>query len=284
MTDSDKINVFDYDDYRVFLRDKYQELKKKYPWFIYSYVAHRAGFKSPGFFTQILQSKSNLSERLAKGLAPVFELENREVKYFRLLVNYNQASKHKEREYYLEKIQNFKRLNVFQIDPDKFEFFSCWYYPAVRAALHYYSFDGDYVKLGKLLNPSITASQAKRAVALLKKLKLIEKTEDGSYTLTDVHISTGKNANNAYLDRFVLNTLDISKNALHKFPRDKRKFTVLTASLSSEGYKQIAERVDRFREEVAEIVRQDSEIDRVYQMNIQLFPLSALDDKPGDEK
>ena len=57
-------SIFDYTDYRKFLRDRFVETKAKEPTFTYRNLALRAGFKSAGFFTQVLQGKTNLSDQM----------------------------------------------------------------------------------------------------------------------------------------------------------------------------------------------------------------------------
>jgi uncharacterized protein (TIGR02147 family) len=104
----------------------------------------------------------------------------------------------------------------------------------------------------------------------------IFKIHHGRFTLTEKHITTGIDTDSVVINNFVLNTLDIAKDALYRFPKNLRSFSSLTLGISAEGYARIKERCDAFRQELADIAGADRNIDRVYQMNMQLFPLTAV--------
>jgi uncharacterized protein (TIGR02147 family) len=66
------MDIHEYADYRPLLRDLYLERKRKDARFSYRFIANKAGFRSAGFFPQIIQGKSNVSIRTALSLAAVF--------------------------------------------------------------------------------------------------------------------------------------------------------------------------------------------------------------------
>jgi uncharacterized protein (TIGR02147 family) len=244
--------------------------------FTYRYLASKAGFKSPGFFTQVLQDKVRLSKRLIPNLSKVFELKPSEANYFELMVHYNQSDSHELKKQFFEKMVNTKKSQVIHVDSDMYEFYDKWYYSALRAVLHYSPFDGDYKKLAKTIVPSISPAEAKKAVMVLERLGFLKKNETGLYELTTKHISTGLDTDAVIINNFLINTLDIAKNAFYQFPKEKRSFSALTASISGPGYEKIKQRINEFRAELVDIISKDDNIDRVYQMNFQLFPLTNV--------
>jgi uncharacterized protein (TIGR02147 family) len=162
-----------------------------------------------------------------------------------------------------------------------YEFYDKWYYSAIRAVLHYYPFNGDFKKLAKAIVPSISPAEAKKAVLILERLGFVKMTETGFYQLTTKHISSGFDTDAVVINNFLINTLDIAKNAFYQFPKEKRSFSALTASISGAGYEKIKQRINEFRAELVDIIGKDDDIDRVYQVNLQLFPLTNL---PEEEK
>ena len=68
------ISIYDYTDFRKFLRDRYKEKKAALKGFTYEYIAAKSGFKSPGYFSQILKGTTRLTDRLIPALAAVFDL------------------------------------------------------------------------------------------------------------------------------------------------------------------------------------------------------------------
>jgi uncharacterized protein (TIGR02147 family) len=270
-------SIYNYTDFRKFLSDRFVELKADNKHFTYRYIAAKAGFKSPGFFTQVLQSKSNLSDRLIPNLGLVFCLKPRDSHYLELMVHYNQAVSHVEKRHFFGKMVACKKAQINTIGPDAYEFYDKWYYSAIRAILHYNPFEGDYKKLAKMIIPSITVAEAKKAIAVLCRLGFIEKADSGMYTITNKNITTGLNTDSVIINNFLINTLDIAKDAFYNFPKEKRSFSALTASVSDAGYEMIKKRIDEFRSELVELVKMDKGIDRVYQVNIQLFPMTEVE-------
>lgn len=270
------VKIFDYTDYRKFLRDRSGYLKSIHQPISYRYIAECAGFKSAGFFSQVLKGSCNLPDRFIGKISEVFQLRKREAKYFELMVHYNQAENHNEKKMYFGKMVEFKKARVRTIGPDAYAFYDKWYYSAIRAILNYYRFDGDYGKLSKMVIPHITISEARKAVRVLESLKLIERENgDGPYRLTENHISTGQNTDSVVINNFVLNTLDIAKEALYRFGKDERNFSSLTLSVSKNGYETIKQKIEALRIELVNIIKQDHDIDRVIQVNFQIFPLTG---------
>ena len=59
--------------------------------------------------------------------------------------------------------------------------------------------------------------------------------------------------------------------------RKNREISTLTLGISRDGFNQIKERIRSFRKEVIEIARNDENEDRVYQCNLDLFPLTRVE-------
>jgi uncharacterized protein (TIGR02147 family) len=270
------ITIYHYTDYRKFLKDRFADIKAADRSFTYRYIASKAGFKSPGFFTQVLQEKVHLSERLIPNLSKVFDLKPAEARYFELMVHYNQAGSHELKKQFFEKMVNSNKSQIIHVNSDMYEFYDKWYYSAIRAVLHYSPFDGDFKKLAKTIVPSISPAEAKKAVLVLERLGFLKKSDMGPYELTTKHISSGLDTDAVVINNFLINTLDIAKNAFYQFPKEKRSFSALTASISGPGYDKIKRRIDEFRAELVDIIGKDDHIDRVYQVNLQIFPLTNL--------
>ena len=268
-------NVFEYTDYRKFLRDRIVYLKMKKKKYTYRYIAKEVGFKSAGYLTQVIQGKSKLSHQMIMKFADVLSLKKREANYFELMVHYNQAKTHEKKKHFFRNMIGYKKGRARTLDPDEYEFYDHWYYSAIRAIFNYYSFKDDYKKLAAMVVPRITVAEARKAIAVLLKLGLIVKDNKGSYFLTSKHVTTGFNSDSIIINNFVLNTIDIAKDAFYRFAKEDRSFSALTLSVSKNGYDTIKNRVDAFRKELVDIVQNDSGIDRVCQVNFQLFPLTS---------
>ncbi|MBD3392571.1 MAG: TIGR02147 family protein [Chitinivibrionales bacterium] len=272
------LDIFEYIDYRRLLKDLYHEQKAEKPFFSYRYIAQKVGFTSPGFFTNILARKRNISAKTALKFAALFKFNRAQTQYFELLVLFDQAKNHKEKKYYFERILASKRSKLKIVDKQQYEFYSTWYYTAVRELVNVYSFTGDsdddFRELAKMLAPPVSPAEAKKAIRFLESAGFVAKDDHGVYRQTDPLISTGYEARSVAITNFQLATADLAKEAVDRFERDKRSLSTLTLSLSSEGYSTIMERLKMFHREVLEIAKADRKPDRVYHINFHVFPMS----------
>ena len=90
--------IFEYDNYRFFLRDFFKEQKRLKAAFSHRFFARRAGFSSSSFCAHVIEGKRNLTadslRRMLKGLG----LSGRPATYFESLVHYNQARTAEDRD------------------------------------------------------------------------------------------------------------------------------------------------------------------------------------------
>jgi uncharacterized protein (TIGR02147 family) len=272
--------LYSYNDYRLFLKERLQTLKRTDRSFTYTTFAALVGFKSPGFLTQVLQGKSNLTPDMARRFAAALNLCKSESGFFVNLVASNQARTHEEKSASAERLLSAKPPKVKQIEKAQFEFYKKWYYSAIRSLLGYYAFDGDYEKLGRQLSPQITAAEAKKAVKLLLKLGIIEQAPDGRMILQDQLITTGADHQSVAVINYQLEAMDLAKRAVQELTREKRSAVTLTLGVSAEGRRLILERITALRKELMDIAAAETDIDRIMQINLHAFPLT--EEKPED--
>ena len=178
------INLFEYLNYREFLRDAYEERHATDWRFSHRYIADRAGFDG-SMFNKILQGKRNLTERMVSVFAEIFCRDMRERTYFANMVAFNQAKNHSESRKYLEKLVATKECKVEDLAKDQFEYFDHWYHAVIRELVTFYPYVGDDAALGLMVRPPITASQVRSSIALLERLSMIKKNpETGFYEQT----------------------------------------------------------------------------------------------------
>jgi uncharacterized protein (TIGR02147 family) len=268
-------NVFDYMDYRVFLKDTYQENKARNPGYSCRFIAQKVGFKSASFFSQILNGRSNISLSMAARFAAFLKLKRKEVDFFEALVMFNQAKSHEEKKQGFERLMAFRSSRVKIVGADQYEFYEKWYYTAIREVLYFQPFQGNFEDLAKLLSPPIKTVEAKQAVALLLKLGMIKKNSQGRFVRSDaISDSTGYEANATAIHNFQLQTLTLAGESIDRFPRETRSISTLTFSLSPKGFKAIEEELKGFRRKLLQIAEGDQQEDTVYQVNFQVYPLT----------
>jgi uncharacterized protein (TIGR02147 family) len=277
-------NVFDYTDYRKYLLDYYLAKKKDNPSFSYTCLSVRAGFKNKGFLHSVLHGRKNLSKSSIVKLVTAIGLKKTEADYFENLVFFNQAMDLIERTYFCEKLKSISHPSrsvtvVQQMRRDQYEFYSKWYHSAVRSVIDMYPFKNDYAWLAKKVFPAITTKQAKMSVALIEKLGLIEKKKDGFYKLTNSNITTGSEITALAALHFHKAAAHLVEHALDTLPREKRNITGLTLGISETMYKKICDEIQAFRERIVNLVQDDKDADRTYQLNFHLFPITNVSNR-----
>lgn len=271
-------DIFDYSDFRVFLNDlfNYRHLVDKK--FNKSYVCRELGLvNSRSYFQDIVNGKY-LSPIKVPLMIEVFELNKGEAKYFRIMVNYNQAfDEPDERELYFEQLLTMKRSTGREVDTSQYEYYSKWYHSVIRATLNIIDATEDDIQLiKKQLIPEITAKEIKDSLKLLKKLNLIY-VDDGFLKPSDTIIRTPQYCRDEAIIRYQMQILE---QAQHVYPSkqksglNKRTITKML-TFSKEGNERLEAAIDRFSNEINTIVAEDEgESDRIYQMLISLFPYS----------
>lgn len=268
------INLFEYLNYREFLKDAYEERHASDWRFSHRYIAEKVGFDS-SMFNKILQGKRNLTARQISSFAEIFCRDDREKKYFADMVAFNQAKTHSESRQYLEKLVATKECKVETVAKDQFEYFDHWYHAVIRELVTIYPYVGDAAALGLMVRPPITASQVKSSIALLERLSMIRKNpETGLYEQTQGLISSGSESYSTAVNSYIQQNLDVATSAMDRFSREERNLSTLAFGCDENTYNELVEMVRRFRREVLAKVGQCEKPNRVFQLGMQLFPLS----------
>ena len=267
-------NIFEYTDYRAFLQDYYTEKKAEDPKYSHRWFAMKAGVRSSGYFSDVLSGKRHLTPAAALKFAKAMKLDSAGTEHFEAMVGYARAKTIDERAHFYEKVLARQDVQVSELERDKFEFYGKWQYSAVRELLYFFPFDGDYEALGKKLQPSISAHEARKAVELLKRLGLVKKNAAGNYVQSTPLLSTGADNRSLHVARFQRATIALAAEALDRFSGEVRDSSTLTMTLSEESFRIARKEVRQLRRRLLALAEKDESVDRVYQFNFQLFPLS----------
>ena len=76
------VSIYDYTDYRLYLRDYYEEQKTKNPAFSYRYFAKKAGFNSSGLYKDIVDGRTGITRSLILRFATAMKLMPKQQEYF----------------------------------------------------------------------------------------------------------------------------------------------------------------------------------------------------------
>ena len=274
-------DIFSYDDYRKYLGDAYQFKKFVEGGFSFRTFAKKAGIASSGYYKLIMDGKRNLSRegiiKFSKGL----DLNSRQAKFFETLVHFDQSESPAEKTAYFDKIQENRRFRSFkQLETDQYQFYKKWYYSAVRELVSHPNFKEDPKWIAKTLMPEITPEEAKDAMELLDRLKLIQRTRTGKVVQSEELITSAPQVYSSALWHFHNQMLYQAFKSLSQFTGEHRDFTSITLSLRHSDMEEISKKITTFRRKLlSEYDVKKTHFDRVFQMNFSLFPLTHEIDK-----
>lgn len=275
MSDTKLPIIFDYLDFVKYLRDYYEARHAIDRWFSYRYIQSKTGI-DPGYLYKIFQGKKSLSQKKVPAIAKMLGFSKREKEYFTLLVMYGQAKSNESIRLYFEKMLQFREVPVRTMLAGEYEYYTKWYYAAIRQILSIIRFSGDFEALARMMVPAISSSEAKKSVNLLCKLGLVEKLSDGNYRTVDKFLSTGENWHSIAVRRFQQETIELANKALDSVPKEQRDISTVTITLTKEAFNEARERIRQFRQDMIELVNMEGDPEGVYHVNIQMIPIGRL--------
>jgi len=259
-------DIFNHLDYRAYLR----ELTARYS---HRTLGERGGF-DPGLVSKVINGQRNISPKMIPRFATAYGLEGRASRFFELLVLYNQARLPSERKKRLADLLAYGKDRISPITRLQHRYYEHWYHAAIRELLHCNVWSsGNYEELAAMLIPPIQPREAKRTLELLLEMGMVRRTLHG-FQLTEAFVTSGTQGQPLGVNTFVQQGIELAQDAMERFDASERNLSGLTISSSEATRQEIIQRIRKFRHEILELVEQDSQPDRVWQLNLQLFPLS----------
>lgn len=269
------ISVYDYSDYRLFIKDYFEQQKAANSAFSYRYLSQKAGINSAPFYKFIIEGKRNLTKATILKTCMALKLNDLEAEYFENLVFFNQCKTIAEKNVYFDRlVEKQRNRNVVKIREEQFDYFSEWYHCVVRELVCMNDFKGDFKTLSKCLRPAISPQEAEKSVKLLINLGFLKKV-DGCYYQTEPVLSTGYGLTSHQIINFQIKMLHKAIEAFDKCTLFERLTSATTLALSQATYGKMVNKLRMMRAELLELARNDSSPEQVYELTINLFPLTV---------
>jgi uncharacterized protein (TIGR02147 family) len=268
--------IFEYTDYRLFLRDFYEYTKQSKPYFSFRFIASRVGI-NPGFIFRLMSGKVHLGLKKIAAIADLLELNGRERDYFVELVRLGRTKRDEDIRESLKRLQSIRGVQFTTIADDQLEFFDKWHHMAMRSLLSIYPFDGkNYRRLGATLIPPLSADDARESVKLLTRLGLVRCNQDGIFKVADTFITSTEKWSSSAIHAYQKTSIDLSLNALDKLSKDERDISTVTFTCSKKHMETLRERLQEIRQEMLVLSQDCPDEDCVMQLNLQLFPAAKV--------
>ena len=273
--------VFDFLDYRAYLREFYRRRKENTA-FSYRAFSLRAKLGSPNYLKLVIDGERNLTAAMARRFAGACGLKGPSATFFCELVVFGQATTLDERnESYgrLRRFQEFRDAQEIQIARD--DYHSKWYLPAIRELALASDFQPDPAWIAARLCPPIKPAEAKAALEILQKLEMLVPQSDGGLKPGTPLVTTGAETANLHMVQYLRTMMNLASESLERIPAASRDISSVTLCVGVDGLELIKQAIVRFRRELLKLSELETDPRQVVQVNFQLFPLSNLT-KGGD--
>lgn len=275
--------IIEYRDYRKFIQDYYDERKRSSA-FTWRDFAAAAGFSSAVYLKYVCEGKKNLSIAAADQVAVAMGLAGFELDFFKSMVAYSHAKNDAAKQAAFDAMLALaKEHKVNVLEGDAFKFFSSWKNPVIRELAPAMP-GAKPLEMARKCRAKITAAEVSETLAFLTKTGLLKKDKFGNYKQTSKSVSTGPMDVTPMAVRRLHHEMGmLALEAIEGAPLAERNFTGVTLGLTQEAYCQIVKELAAFRHRVVAIATNSSATERVYRLNMQLFPMTETLPIAGDK-
>jgi uncharacterized protein (TIGR02147 family) len=275
----------DYTDFRKYLAEYYdyrREISKKdlRP-YNYSVFSAAADIKSPNYLKMIIDGKRNLSPDMIGKFAKALALNKEQTEEFAIMVNFGQASDPADRNLYLKELSEIRveqQLKSGEIDRKTWDKIPNWVSWILYAMIDQkgVSFKAD--KLRELLRGKATVNEINESLqTLIDSGEVIQDLETGILKKAHNLIDSPDEVPVALVRKLQAQLMYLGLESLFQDSAAEREFGSLTLSLTKIEFEALKFQLRKMRKEINKdnsIKRMQGPGDRVYQLNLQLFPVT----------
>lgn len=263
------------------MRDFYAERKDR-SGFTWRDFSKAAGYSSPVFLKLVCDGKSNLSDVGVERVASAMGLVGVDLQYFRLLVSFNQEKNAETQKEIFAQMRVLAKENEIELlGENQYDYFSSWRNPVLRELAPKMNGLPPF-KMAEKFAFQTSSDEVKKALEVLQRVGMLEKNSDGNFVQVNKGVTTGNLDVTSLAVRDMHRQMgELAVKALDEIPCGERDISGLTMGISESAFYKISKEIEDFRRRVTAIVMDSSGDERVYRLNVQLFPLTKTDVEKG---
>ena len=266
-----------------YLRSLYFHLKKHIDPYTWPLFANDLGFSPSNIIQHFVKGRRPLTEKSADRTILSLKMKGLERRYFLKLVEYENAKNGVEAEASFRDLLIIKeKIIPKQIDKDLLSYYSVWQNIVISEMIQIGNFDDDYHAMTKFLAFDFHPEKLKNSLDLLKRLGIIYFDANKKlWKRTKKNLSTGHEATGHAVAHFHQSALDNAKKSISVIARDQRDFSSSTLCLTQDQFQKIKMMIHQFQSQALSEEDFSKNPDKVYQLNIQFFPVTTTIPKKG---
>lgn len=275
----------DYMNYREYLAAFYAfkraSTKKSLRPYNYAMFSAAANIKSPNYLKMIIEGKRNLSDDMVVKFAKALGLNKEQAEELNLLVNFTQSMDPADRNLWLKKLSEHRvgtKLKAGEIDRRTWEKVPNWVAWIIYAMVDQQGVVFDVKTLKTLLRGKAAEDEIDTALNTLitsGELKLDATT--GELRKGRSLIENPEEVPVALVRKLQAQLMYMGLESLYQDAPTEREFGTLTMSLTKAEFDELKFKLRQMRKTMHKdntIARMNTKGERVYQLNIQLFPVT----------
>ena len=275
----------EYSDYRQYLKDVYEYRRRTEGTglrpYSYSTFSAAADIKSPNYLKLIIEGRRNLSEDMILRFARALRLNKAETEEFHALVLYGQATDTVERNQLLKELADLRARRAFEsghINQRSWEKVPGWIGWVLFAMADQAGVDFEPETLERLIRAKASPEEIKDSLN-----KLVESGEFGRHELTGLVykardlVEAPQDLPVALIRKLQAELIYLGIESLFRDSPKEREFGAMTLAMTEEEFNQVRFELRQLRKRLQKdimVKRASKKGDRVYQLNIQLFPVT----------
>lgn len=274
-----------YTDFRTYLKDFF-EFKKatlSTPVRPYSYSAFSAAadIRSPNYLKLIIEGQRNLSKTMIRRFAKALQLSKEETIEFTALVEYGQAQDPLERNRYLKALSDIrvsKQLKNGEIRSETWDRVPNWVTWVLYTMSDQAGVKFEASVLRQLMRGRAKFDEIKKSLkGLFEGGELIQEEATGKVRKGRLLMNGSEDVPIEMVRKLQSELIYLGLESLFQDESVDREFGALTLCLTKEEFEQIKFELRQMRKRIFKNIsvnRERSKGERVYQFNIQLFPVT----------
>ena len=274
-------DIYSYIDFRRYLADCIEAIKKQKQKFSFRSFAELAGYTSPNFLQLVISGQRKINQAAILATARALRLKKPETEFLANLAAFNQAKTLQEKDLYYQRLLRCRPYAETRImDRRQYEFGSRWYNPAVRELAIHPDYPDDPAWIAAKLDPAVSRRQVEQSLALMEKLELLKRDPaTGKWRQADPSISTPAEVHSLTVKKFHKQSFQLASRSLDKVPPEQRDIRSATLGLSAEGRFEVKKRLTVFWQEILAYAATQKEPEMVYQLACNYFRLPKSDQR-----
>lgn len=226
---------------------------------------------SPAAVSEILNNKRKVSPKLAQKIIEKIGLDPEEMKQILALFGSKSTAKDSS---------SATKPAYSELASDQFKTVSQWYHFAILSLSETKDFQDDPKWIAERLNVRLPDIQ--QAIERLERLGMIKRDKRGRLEPTGQQFVTTDEIASTALRGAHAEILDLARNSLEQDEVQARDFTTMTMAVDPQRLVKAKKMIREFRATLCDFLEQ-GERTEVYQLSVNLFPLSRQNDPNGSK-